>query len=120
MLKSAAAYPNYFEVHIDWENFDDEAKGLITFPGKISVRREATDAAVDDEGIALAIPEETNAADGNLAVDRKLTEKVIKSETKSDIVNFFWKRSYPAPALFQIMETLLLVSTSLGIFTFGV
>ncbi len=59
---------------------DLDYAALFGFPGRISVRREVPDAAVDDEGIALAIAEEANAADGRLAADRKLREKSNKAD----------------------------------------
>jgi hypothetical protein len=49
---------------------------LFTFTGRVSVRREAPDAAASDEAIASAIVEELDAVDGCLVADRKLTEKV--------------------------------------------
>ncbi len=48
----------------------------FTFTGRISAKRKAPDAVVFDEGIASAISEEKNTADGRLAAGRKLTEKV--------------------------------------------
>ena len=61
------------------QNAPNSSLALFGFPGRISVRREVPDAAVDDEGIALAIAEEANAADGRLAADRKLREKSNKA-----------------------------------------
>ena len=52
---------------------------LFTCSGRISVRREAPDDTADDEAIALAIAEESDASDGCLAADRKLTEQVNKA-----------------------------------------
>ena len=42
---------------------------LFTFSVRISVRREVPDDASGDEGIASAIAEEPDAADGRLAAD---------------------------------------------------
>jgi len=49
---------------------------MFTFTGRISAKRKAPDAVVFDEGIAPAISEEKNTADGCLAAGRKLTVKV--------------------------------------------
>ena len=49
---------------------------MFTFTGRISAKRKAPDAVVFDEGIAPAISEEKNTADGRLAAGRKLTVKV--------------------------------------------
>ena len=49
---------------------------MFTFTGRISAKRKAPDAVVFDEGIAPAISEEKNTADGRLAAGRKLTAKV--------------------------------------------
>jgi len=50
---------------------------MIIFTGRVSARREAQDAATGDEGIALAIAVEPDAAYGRLAASRKLTVKMI-------------------------------------------
>ena len=52
---------------------------LITFSGEIAVRREVPDVPFCDEGIALAISEEQNGADGTSQSTAILTEKVIKA-----------------------------------------
>jgi len=52
---------------------------LITFTGRISFRREAPDGVDEDEGIASAIAEESDAPDGCLGAERKLAVKVIKA-----------------------------------------
>ena len=54
-------------------------RALFTFPGRISIRREAPDVGDRDEGIAVAIAEEQSPTDGRLAADRKLAEKVNKA-----------------------------------------
>ncbi len=60
-----------------------ERKASFTFADRISARREASDAADADEGIAPAIAEEADAADESLVASRKLTEKVNKVERKT-------------------------------------
>ena len=54
---------------------------MFTFTGRISAKRKAPDAVVFDEGIAPAISEEKNTADGRLAAGRKLTVKVNMART---------------------------------------
>ena len=54
---------------------------MFTFTGRISAKRKAPDAVVFDEGIAPAISEEKNTADGRLAAGRKLTAKVNMAPT---------------------------------------
>ena len=52
---------------------------LFTFSVKLSAERNAPDDAAGDEGIATAIPEEQDAADGALQPAEISTEKVNKA-----------------------------------------
>src|SRR3984957_239784 len=56
-----------------------EIRALFTSSGRISVRREGSDGADCDKGIALAIAAEQNVSDDPLAADRKLTEELNKA-----------------------------------------
>ena len=60
-----------------------EAAAVFTSSSRISVSRERSDGAFCDEGIALAIAEEKNAADDLLTGDRKLLEEVNTAEVTS-------------------------------------
>ena len=58
---------------------ESKTSALITFSDEIAVRREVPDVPFCDEGIALAISEEQNGADGTSQSTAILTEKVIKA-----------------------------------------
>ena len=57
-----------------------EQAAVFTPSSRISVSRERSDVAFWDEGIALAIAEEKNAAEDLLAGDRKLLQEVNRAE----------------------------------------
>ena len=59
---------------------ESKTSALITFSDEIAVRREVPDVPFCDEGIALAISEEQNGADGTSQSTAILTEKVIKAK----------------------------------------
>ena len=60
-----------------------QTRAVLAPSSRISVSRERPDVAFCDEGIALAIAEEKNAADDLLAGDRKLIEGVNSAPTSS-------------------------------------
>ena len=63
---------------------------MFTSSSRISVSRERSDVAFCDEGIALAIAKEKNAANDLLAGDRKLIEEV---NTASNLIEMIGLRS---------------------------
>ena len=60
---------------------------MFTFSGRISARREISDAVAGNQAMALAIAEEADVVDETLAAGRKLTEKVNKTQTSYEQLN---------------------------------